>query len=236
MKRQFAVFVLASIIVGVVVLYSVPAVLADLSTLLPAQPGPASTTFTLQPASTDVQFSADEWVTAGQIVDNRLAQLLPGQNYLVVAQPNMQQIQVTVPKTADIPRILNLVAHTGNVVFVNGGNKPPAAGEPFAVANVLFAHSDIAEAVLPDPDNGELFYRFILNGAAAVQMHQFDAQSGNAVCLLLDETVAGCTQMVYTHDNVIEILPEFGNEALGLDDLKILMVSGPLPGALTVVN
>lgn len=236
MKRQFAIFALASLVIGAGMLFSVLNVLADLSALLPEKPDLTQLAFTLQPAESGAALSADEWAAARQIIDNRLEQMELPAPHSVMVRPGEQQIRVTVPQNANMPGILNLITHAGNVRFVDGGINPPKNGATLVGASVLFAYSDIIDTALPNPDYGELFYQFRLNDPAAARVQQFSAQSGNAVCLLLDETVAGCTQMVYSHDNAVEILPEFGDEGLGLDDLKILMVSGPLPGALTVAN
>lgn len=236
MKRQFAIFTLASLVIGAGMLLSVPNVLADLSALLPEKPDLTHVTFTLQPAESGAQLSAAEWANAQQVIENRLTQLQLAQGYSVVVQPDQQRVRVTVPQNANIPDILNLITHTGNVAFVDAGFNPPPVGTPLAAAEILFAYPDIADITLPDLDNGEPFYRFTLNAPAAARMQHFTAQAGGHVCLLLDETVAGCTQMVYSHDNAVEILPDFGGTNMGLDELRVFMVSGALSGPLAVVN
>lgn len=236
MKRQFAVFALASLVIGAVLLFSVPVVLADLSTLLPTPNEPAKTTFTLKLAEAGAQLSAAEWADTQQVIENRLTQLQLAQGYSVVVQPDQQRVRVTVPQNANMPDILNLITHAGNVAFVDAGFNPPPAGAPLAATEILFAYPDIADVTLPDSGNGEPFYRFTLKAPAAARMQHFTAQTDRYVCLLLDETVAGCTQMVYSQNNVVEILPDFGGTNMGLDDLRIFMVSGALRGPLAVVN
>jgi preprotein translocase subunit SecD len=181
---------------------------------------------------------------ARQVVARRLEQLNLSGTYRLIAQDD--QLTIILPDYEKTPYIVDIITHVGEIEFIDGGAASPPLGREIqtglqtdpdqGVYRVLFSARGV-EAVVP-PDSGQIFYRLILNAAAAQQFADFMAtQPGHYVCMVIDKQVINCSAMYHWTDNTLDILPSLGSGAVvSLADLAIFLDSGPLPVPLQVAR
>ena len=236
MKRQFAIFIISSIVIAVAgLVYSLQS-LAQVLTVSPDGLPPPGAVIQLNPDQMKTVRIAD-LAKAQKVVRHRLDQLaLPGY-YAVQMQGN--HLRVTLPHGEDTLYIVNILTRVGDVRFVDGG-KRPASGRQYdqTAANLagyptLFARDDIQATIVPNAELGEIFYQITLSPAAANRFEAFNRQDDHYMCLALDGQLTNCTQMYHWSGQTIDILPGATGD-FSLADIVIFLRSGPLPMPLSV--
>jgi preprotein translocase subunit SecD len=179
-------------------------------------------------------------VTAGQVVNRRLAQLNLSGRYVVLNQPG--QLAVSLPNNDQTPYMLKLITHVGQIEFIDGGITPPLAHEVqtgsqadpvHGVYQLLFAGQEVEDVAPPDSVSGQIFYRLTLNSAAATRLTQ--TQTGHYICMVMDKQVIHCSSLYHINGNTLDILPHLASgTSVSLADLAIFLESGPLPAPLTI--
>lgn len=178
-----------------------------------------------------------------KVVSKRLDQLdVPG-SYQLIAENN--HLNLTMLATEQTPYVIDLVSHTGQIQFIDGGKNSPPLGQRIqtgtgvalpGVYPVLFDAQDV-EAVRPsDTEAGHIFYRLGLSISGAQRMADFVAsRPGNYVCMVIDQQVINCSSMYHLTDDNLDILPSLtSGSSISLNDLAVFVESGPLPIPLTV--
>lgn len=241
MKRQIAIFTVAWLLIALLGLLYLPRMVANVAAYLPDEVDVLGTTFTLQPIGQPL--SPAELQQAQRVVENRLEQLNLTGKYKIVARPEEDQLQVTLPDNNETPRIISVITHVGEVAFVDGGLESPPLGEQLVLSadpseqlpqvEPLFTGNDISTVIGPNTDAGDLFYQIQLKPAAA---GRFNVSAGGYVCLALDSVVTNCSKMYHWSNGTLEILPDLGEAGLSLSDVGIFLESGPLPAPFEVVN
>jgi len=242
MKRQFGIFVAASLLIAATGLIYAPSVLANLSRLLAAPVDVLGTTFTLRPV--DQPVTPAVLYEAEKIMADRLDQYQLNGKYKIVVLPNEEQLKVTLPDTGNTPHLINVITRVGQIAFIDGGLQSPPVGQrillsaqpgdQLPVYPPLFTGRDLNAVVSPQTNPGELFYRISLKTDAAARFH---SPNKNYVCLVLDNTVTNCSNMYRWAENALQILPNLGDNAgISLQDLAVFLRSGPLPAPFEVVD
>ncbi|GAB4425016.1 MAG: hypothetical protein Kow0031_04330 [Anaerolineae bacterium] len=235
MKRQGAIFVMASVIIAALGLWFVPPVVAGLPGLMAVSGIASGEALTLRPASV---CSPAEMQRAQQVTSARLAGLSLDGPVEVVAGPEGQQLQVTLPPGASTPQVISVITQEGDARFIDAGSQMPRLGAIIEPGDypTLFTGEDVADMTPPRRDSGELFYTITLHPNSARQLENFNAQQGHYVCLVVDDEVASCSKMYHLLANTLEILPHLSSPDFSLDDLTVLLTSGSLPTRFELVD
>jgi hypothetical protein len=249
MKRQFAIFLMASLLVITLGVAYNPQVVADLAVLYPAPASAPGTKVVLSPDdATPFTTTTQEayLLDAQHVVARRLDQLNLTGYYGVIVQHD--QLEVTLPRNDNTPYILGIITYVGEVEFIDGGTGSPPIGQQVetgpqtipaqGIYRTLFSGREIATIVPPDSTGGEIFYQIILQPAVAERLNFIDAPSRAAyMCLAIDKQVINCSRMYHWSNNTVEILPNLSSGTdISLADLAIFLNSGPLPMSLEVVT
>jgi hypothetical protein len=243
MKRQFAVFVLASILIGVLAISLMPQVLADAGSMFSAGDG-LNTVIALKSGAAEVPLA--DLSRAVQVVQQRLSSVEPNGQFRVTIDEAEKQLQVALSGDMNTPYTLDVITHVGQVEFIDGGADSPPIGRqvrtgpaPAAddVYQTLFIGKDIRTIAPPENDTGEIFYQLSLVPPAAERFKQVMAKGNNYLCLVIDGKVTNCSKMYHLSGQTIDILPELADSTgLNLADLAVFLASGPLPVPVEVVN
>lgn len=249
MKRQLVIFLLASLIIGVIGLAYNPQTLADLAILYPVSTGALGTRVVLSPenAASSTTTNQEAYLLDAQyVVAQRLDQLDLTGYYGVVIQQD--QLNVTLPKNDNTPYILGVITLVGEVEFIDGGTQSPPLGQQIetgsqaiparGIYRTLFSGREITRVALPDSNAGEIFYQITLQTATAERITDFvGTPTRPYMCLVIDKQVVNCSTMYHWSGNTVEILPNLsGGSDISLADLAIFLNSGPLPMSLKVVT
>jgi preprotein translocase subunit SecD len=246
MKRQFAVFVIASLLIAAFVFSYSSKVAADFDLYQPILVDKPGLKIILGPSNLVSSTSVpEEYILEAQrVVTQRLDQLQPASPFEVVIKHD--QLEVTLPDHEDISYLIDIITREGEIEFINGGIETPPVGEQVKtgpatlveqnVYQLLFTGQDIA-AVIP-PDNGQVFYQITPQAEVAGQIAGFvEKHTDEYICLVIDKQVINCSKMYYWSGETLDILPNLGDDTdLSLADLAIFLNSGPLPVSLEVIT
>lgn len=181
---------------------------------------------------------------AEQVIERRLTQLDIPQPYQVTRYN--EQLVVTLPEGSDTPYVNSILAHVGEIEFIDGGQARPPLGQHITttdqtnpdknVYQTLFSGQEVESVLPPDPTTGQIFYQMALSKQAAKNFAEFaHTRSGNYVCIVMDQEVIGCSAMYYWADGTLEILPNLrAGSVVSFEDLTIFLQSGPLPIPLEI--
>lgn len=235
MKRQGAIFVMASVLLAALGLWFVPPVVAGLPGLMTNVGVATSPVLTLRPAQA---CSLAELQQAQQVLSARLQGLNLDGSFEVVVREEPQQLQVTLPPDGNSPQVISLITREGNARFIDAGTELPRIGATIEPEDypTLFTEEDVQAMTPPSLDSGDLFYTITLNPNSAQQLENFNAQQGHYVCLVVDNEVASCSKMYHLLANTLEILPNISSRDFSLEDLAVLLTSGSLPTQFEIVD
>ncbi len=226
---------MASVIMAALGMWFVPPVVADLSSLM-SDPGAAAwSVLTLRPS----EFcSPAEMERAQQVISARLSGMPLDGPFEVVVSQQPQQLQVALPPGGSTPQVISVITQEGDARFVDAGSQLPRIGAAIERDKypTLFSGEDVEAMIPPRADDGELFYTITLNPNSARQLESFNAQQGHYVCLVIDNEVASCSKMYHLLANTLEILPNVSSPDFSMDDLVVLLTSGPLPTSFEIVD
>lgn len=242
MKRQVAVFVLASILIAVLGVSMVSQVLADMRQLFPAGDN-LTTVIALKPAVAGAPLA--DLSRGVQVLQQRLAEVEPNGRFRVTVDEANKQLQVALSGDMNTPYTLDVITHVGQVEFIDGGADSPPVGRQVqtgavATAEVyqtLFTGKDIRTIAPPTDNSGEIFYQLSLLSLAAERVERLAANHNNYLCLVIDGKVTNCSKMYHLSGATLDILPELAdNTGLNLADLAVFLASGPLPVPVELVD
>lgn len=252
MKRQFAIFLVVSLIfVGLGLAYS-SQVVADLTVLYPTSIDASEIKIVLSPDDTAALSSTSHQKfhlvaqDSKRVVAQRLDQLNLKGYYSVGVHDD--QLEVTLPNNENSSYIINIITRVGEVEFIDGGVKSPPIGQQVktgAYANieediyqVLFIGKEIASIIPPSTSDGEVFYQMSLRPTAAERFaNLLDFETNTHICLAIDKQVINCSTMYHWTGDTLDILPNLSDgTGLSLADLAVFLNSGPLPMSLEVVT
>ena len=221
--------------------------LANLSTFYPTTGEALGTELILNPDISTITVDDTlelNLLDAEQVVAHRLAQLNVPQPYQVVRHQG--QLVVTLPERADTPYVNSVIAHVGQVKFIDGGEVAPQVGQKIqtgaastpdqAIYHTLFTGEEVLEVSSPNTGAGQIFYQVRLQAAATERFTEFAwGPSKNHICIVLDEEVISCSAMYHWEQDTLEILPHFSSgSVVSMADLAIFLESGPLPLPLEI--
>ncbi|MDX1523101.1 MAG: hypothetical protein R3264_15855 [Anaerolineae bacterium] len=245
MYRRKRTAILAIILIGLVSLMFSSRALAKLTTLYPAAGETPGIELVLSPEVTTSDLSLELTLAAAEkVVAHRLAQLEIPAAYQIHQSDG--QLVVTLPGGVNTPYINNVIAHVGEIQFIDGGVDAPPIGEQIQTGPVtdpaenmyelLFTGENVSEVVLPDVGTGQIFYEMSLDDSASENFEDFFAtQPENYVCIVMDQEVISCSEMYYWADGVLEIIPSLSSGSVtNLAELAIFLNSGPLPYSFDV--
>jgi len=243
MKSQFAIFIIASLIIAAVALSYGTTVAADISRAEPVLIDQPGVKIVLGPQNgADLAAAPKEYILEAQrVINRRLDQLQPDGAFDTTVKQN--RLEVHLPDQADIPAIVNIITRPGEVEFIHGGREIPPVGHEIETGpaeaskyQTLFRGRDIVAVHLPD--SGDIFYQITLHPATAGRMADFiENHAGEYICLVIDRHMVNCSKIYYWSGQTLDILPNIGgNIPLTLADLAIFLDSGPLPVPLEVVT
>lgn len=236
MKRQGAIFVMASVLIAALGLWFVPPVVAGLPGLM-TDVGIMATgpTFALRPVQA---CSFAELQQAEQVISARLSGMQLDGPFEVVVREELQQLQVKLPPGDTTPQIVSIITREGDARFIDAGSQLPQIGATIQAEDypTLFTGEDVQEMVPPAKDSGDLFYTITLDPNSARQLENFNAQQGHYVCLVVDNELASCSKMYHLLANTLEILPNVSSSDFSLDNLAVLLTNGSLPTRFEVVD
>jgi hypothetical protein len=186
-----------------------------------------------------------ELIAARPIIARRLDKLALDGPYNVAIRNG--QLEITLPKDENIPYIASIITSVGEIVFIDGGLGTPPVGQEinlgiqsqpgYQTFQILFTSREVSQIDPPNPQTGQIFYRLVLQPAAADRFGDFTAtRPGSYVCMVLDVQVINCSLMYHQTGEAIEILPELSSSSgINMDDLAVFLYSGPLKTRLRVV-
>jgi|GEM_PF-1094337 len=252
MKRQFAIFLVVSLIfVGLGLVYG-SQVAADLTIFYPTSIDASEIKIVLSPdnASRLVPTSPQNFHLVAQdskrIVAQRLDQLNLKGYYSIGIHDD--QLEVTLPNNENSPYIINIITRVGEVEFIDGGTTSPPIGQQVrtgayaatgeGIYQILFMGKEIASIIPPDTSAGEVFYQISLQPTATERFtNSLDFATNTNICLAIDKQVINCSKMYHWSDDTLDILPNLSDgTGLSLADLAIFLNSGPLPMSLEVIT
>lgn len=234
------------LLIGTLTLVYGAQVFADLNTLAATSPTVFDTTLTLVPDGAITRSPEAELLAVRPIVAQRLDQLNLDGFYNVAVRHG--QLELTLPKDANIPYIASVITSLGEIVFIDGGTESPPldqqvqielpAGLEHNAYPILFTSREVQQITPPDPTTGQIFYDLVLKPAAADRLANFVAdQPGAYICMVMDGQVINCSTMYHQEDQTLEILPELSSgTAVSMTDLAVFLHSGPLPTRLKVIT
>jgi hypothetical protein len=249
MKRQFAIFLVALLVLAAVGLTYGPKVAADLFVLRPITIDAPGTKIVLrpeQPVGMSPEARRHYLLDAQRVVTHRLQLLQPIESSRVMLEQG--QLKVVLSGRENMAHLVNIISRVGEVEFVDGGLASPPVGQRIQTGSdtipaqnlyqTLFTGAEIAEIIPPDSDTGYIFYQITPQPAAAKRVAQFlDRRVTEYICLVIDKEVTNCSKMYYWSGNTLDILPNLNDNAdVNLADLAIFLKSGPLPLSLKVVT
>jgi preprotein translocase subunit SecD len=221
--------------------------LADLTTVYPSSGAAFGSEIILNPEAAGALTEASlalQLLDAEQVIERRLAQLDIPEPYQVVRHD--EQLVVTLPEEANTPYVNSVLAHVGEIEFIDGGQARPPLGQYVTTAaeanldknvyETLLTGQDIEQVLLPDNATGQIFYQIALSEKGAKDFAAFaHTQSDNYICIVMDQEVIGCSNMYYWADGTLEILPNLRAGLIpSFEDLTIFLQSGPLPIPLEI--
>ncbi len=246
MKRQFAIFLIVSVVMAVWGLTYLSGVVADF-TVYPTTIDGSGTRIVLRPnvVSPNGKYVLDVQ-DSQRVIKQRLEQMhLTGPSEVTV---HGNQLAVRLPNNKNTPYVINIITHVGEVEFIDGGNISPPVGKIVNtgaesayeenVYQTLFTGQEISTIVPSDPAAGDIFYQIELKPAAAQRVANFtNAETNTYACLAIDKQVINCSEMYYLSGNTLDILPKLNAATnIGVADMAIFLRSGPLPMSLEVVT
>ena len=246
MKRQVSVFLFASALIALFGLTLVPRTLADLVVFYPTLIDMNNVVVTLNPGESS-ETTPVKLESAKEIIAQRLKQLKLDEPYTIQVSNN--QLELVLPRSADVSYISHLVSHVGEIEFVFGDTDVPAIGRQVAtsrnpepandmpVYKTLFTGHEIAEVIPPGGARGDIFYQITLSPSVVAQFDNVNLQQSNFICIVLDNEVTHCSTMYHLADNTLDLLLNV-DTSTNIDpiDLAVLLNSGPLPISLEVVG
>jgi len=249
MKRQGAIFVVASLLIAVLGLTFTSRAVADLTLLYATTVDVAGVQVTLRPSTTPAEEYYLVLQESQEVVSKRLENLLLTDQYGVTTQDD--ELIITLPDQGSLPHIITMVTRVGEVTFIDGGERLPPLGQKIETVSardaaqsgsaadypVLFTGREII-TIVPPADTGDIFYQIQLGPAAANRVSRFvNVQPQSYVCLVIDKQVINCSKMYYFAEDTLDILPNLSNKSgFNLADVAIFLHSGPLPVSLKVVT
>ena len=248
MKRQFAMFLVVSVVIAVWGLLYASQVVSDLTLLYPTTIDIPGTKIVLSPNNLDsaTNTSCLEVQEAQRVVAQRLEQLNLQEDYGVAIQGN--HLEVILSHNENIPYLIRVMTRRGQIEFIDGGHVSPPIGRvvktgPESISNqnvyqTLFTGRQITTIIPPDTESGDIFYQIELQPAAVERLSNFTRTKTKAyTCLVIDKQVINCSKMYHLSGNTLDILPNLGAETgLTVTDLALFLKSGPLPMLLEVVT
>ena len=245
-KRQGTI-ILMLVLIGLLSFVFSSRALADLTNFYPASDEIPGTKLILNPEPGVVLNDADlelKLLTAQDVLTQRLAQLNVPQPYRVLLHND--ELTVILPDNENISYVISVLAHVGEVKFIDGGAAVPPlgqrvktgliTGEQEKVYRTLFAGPEIEKILPPDLANGQIFYQVTLNSDAAQRLTNFiETQPNHYICIAVDQEVISCSAMYHWAESTLQIIPNLSSGSLvGLADLPLFLESGPLPMSLEV--
>lgn len=245
-RRQNAILLLLLILIGLPSFVYSSQALADLTVFYPTSGQALGAELILQPELSPAMTDADlelSLLDTHEIIRQRLA-LLEAQPYYITIQDG--GLRVTLPDSENMSYISHIIAHVGQIEFIDGGLGVPPLGhriktgqQPNAVKGIyqtLFSGPEVHNITPPDLGAGQIFYQLTLTPRAAARFTDFiESESNHYICLVLDQEVISCSKMYHWSANTLEILPNLSSGSLvSMADVALFLKSGPLPVSMRV--